>query len=275
MPLSSSSYSCFLRRSSVVVLTVAAAIWSVSANRLVEEAFLELEEHAAAQLVPESGKCGELEFSSVGKKLGQGMEGVAYKADVAGKTVVLKVASPKHEKSLKSECEKAQGMKLAGVTGILECLASCAPPETDFTMAVLSPLVNKPQEFGLSIVDLGDKTASAFKRVVEIAAEMLSAGYINVDQANNILFDGDTGMPTFIDFGRARKLTKKGGFKEKYQVNTMLHDLLVTIVPEDLRCSVFSQAETAFASLQDSPAAKFVAPLVSEAMKGMKDKKSC
>jgi len=208
---------------------------------------------------------GECEIAQIvgSKPLGCGTEACAWEATTSqGQDVVIKVAKEGKGAGLTSECKIAQQMMEAGITGTLQCLGVYDnKARTDHPIAtaalVFSPLLRGAVESGLhSKIDLGDKTQAAATRIVDIAFQMLSHGFVNVDQANNILFHPQSGEPLFIDFGHAFRGTKAYMSKRMSpklvpgQVLSMLSDLFVTIMPDALVCKVAALAKAQLEELK-------------------------
>lgn len=213
-------------------------------------------------------QCGTVSLTAIDKQLGCGQDGCVWKVKVGdGSAAILKVARtvPAAVTATRGECSTARRLQEAKVSRTLRCLGDC---DLDGHAAVImSPFVSNPKEFGIAAIDLGQQTRHAVELMLRTTWEMLSAGFINVDQANNIIYDAVTGEPLFIDFGRARWITKplkgKEHMKAQMQVRTMLWDLVAVTVPNDL-CSF--AAERVQELQKELPPAEAIAGMVQAAV---------
>jgi len=215
--------------------------------------------------------CGEGLIKNVGSQLGCGAEGCTWQARTkVDEDVIVKVALPEHEQSIVKECKFAKKLQAAGIERALRCLGNCTYGLEPLKHAVvLSPLVKGAQEFGTANkINLGspEKTINGIVEMLQTAWQMLHAGFVNVDQANNILFYPESGDPVFIDFGRARQPTKDDkATLVGMQVRKMLQDILLTIIPTEHACTVKKEVMKLQGEL---PPSEVLAPYVKAAFDG-------
>lgn len=217
----------------------------------------------------EVAECGDARLERVGKELGCGADGCAWQVRLSdGNDAVLKVAKEMEssQKSVDKDCRFAKKLEEAGVKRALKCLGQCESGGNP--AAILSPFVKDAEEFGPNEMMLGsdERHRHAMTEMLKTTWQMLAGGFVNGDQANNVLYDKATADPVFIDFGRARRITKPVSrikkMKLQVQVNSMLRDLFSTI-PRKLRCEAKAQID----ELQrDSPPSDPLKPLVEEAL---------
>mmetsp|Transcript_7933 Transcript_7933/g.21520 ORF Transcript_7933/g.21520 Transcript_7933/m.21520 type:complete len:279 (+) Transcript_7933:86-922(+) len=218
--------------------------------------------------------CGGAVVNSVGRLLGCGADGCAWQLDIGdwlfnstSGSAILKVAKDaSSQKSVEKDCSFAKKMEAAGVQNAMKCLGSC---ESGGNKAVaLYPFLQNKMEFGPNPIDLGQMNQHAVGMMLRTAWQMLHGGFVNTDQANNVLYSSETGDPLFIDFGRAVQVTKPvtSSIKRRrltMMVRSMVYDLVIGTVPVNL-CQF---ARDTVRKLQtDMPPSEFVAPFVDEAL---------
>lgn len=218
----------------------------------------------------EVADCGGAAIKSVGSSLGCGAEGCAWRVTMAdGEDAIIKVAKfgKPAEVALKKDCKFANALQEAGVKRALKCHGSCMSAGSP--AAVLSPFVKNKMEFGPNVIRLGKNNEHAVVEMLKTTWQMLHGGFVNVDQANNVLYYPETGDPVFIDFGRARRVTKALTGRKKMilqvQIDSMLWDLIGVTVPPNL-CLL---AQTTVAQLQkDLPPSPFLKDAVESVLNG-------
>mmetsp|Transcript_70467 Transcript_70467/g.194813 ORF Transcript_70467/g.194813 Transcript_70467/m.194813 type:complete len:270 (-) Transcript_70467:177-986(-) len=250
---------------------------------LLAERFVASEREASLQQVgdgitpprlEEVAVCGNAQLKEIAKSLGCGMDGCAWQvALVDGTEGILKVAkdSDAAQNALVKDCRFASALEKAGVEHALKCAGACSSRRSK--AAILYPFVKDAKEFGPNQIRLGSNSKHAVLEMLKTAWQMLAGGFVNVDQANNVLYDPVTGDPTFIDFGRAAMVTKAPtGFKAKrleMQVFRMLYDLIDTVPPG--LCRVAKQQVAGL--MKTSPPSEVLRPLVEKAITDIEVKK--
>lgn len=254
------------------VLCIEICIQMSAANWLVlQETEADWKQELIAPTANDVQACGEGLVRNVGSQLGCGADGCAWRATTkADEDVIVKVAQPEQEASLVNECKLAKKLQAAGIERALRCLGNCTYGLKPLKHAVvLSPLVKDAEEFGTANkinLTSPEKTINGIVKMLQTAWQMLHAGFINVDQANNILFYPESGDPVFIDFGRASQpTTKDKPMKVGMQVQKMLQDLLLTIIPKEHACTVKKEVMKLQVEL---PPSEVLAPYVKAALDG-------
>jgi hypothetical protein len=224
---------------------------------------------------PNIDVCGEAEVNSVGRLLGCGADGCAWKLEMGDNwlfnsttgSAILKVAKDSSsQKSVEKDCSFAKKMEAAGVQNAMRCVGSCEAGGNK--AVVLYPFLQNKEEFGPNPIDLGQKNQHAVGMMLRTAWQMLQGGFVNTDQANNVLYSPETGDPLFIDFGRAVRVTKPvtSSIKKRrltMMVRNMIYDLVIATVPVNL-CQ-FAR-DTVHKLQKDMPPSEFVTPFVDEAL---------
>lgn len=249
-------------------------ILTVCASMHLSFAFRERHTTPSVPDLQEVADCGGVRIANVGSMLGCGADGCAWKVTTGdGKTAILKVARENDaaQKSTKKECRFAKALQKAGVERALKCLGSCESGGS--AAAVMFPFVPGKLEFGPNTIRLGDKNEHAVVEMIKTSFQMLHSGFVNGDQANNVLYYPESGDPLFIDFGRAIRVTKqRSGINQvrlDVQVKNMLWDLVAVTVPSEL-CSVARQ--TVHQQMERLPPSEFLESSVAKALKVLETK---
>lgn len=231
-------------------------------------AFREPDTTPSAPNIEEVADCGGVRITNVGSVLGCGADGCAWKVTTGdGKTAILKMAreSEAAQKLAKKECNFAKALQKAGVERALQCLGSCTSGGS--AASVMFPFVPGTLEFGPNMIRLGDSNEHAVVEMIKTSFQMLHSGFVNGDQANNVLYYPESGDPLFIDFGRAIRVTKsRSGFNQirlDVQVKNMLWDLIAVTVPPEL-CGVAKR--TVHEEMEKLPPSEFLASSVAKVL---------
>lgn len=224
---------------------------------------------------PNIDACGEAEVNSVGRLLGCGADGCAWKLEMgdnwlfnstSGSAIIKVAKDSSSQKSVEKDCSFAKKMEAAGVQNAMKCAGSCEYGGNK--AVVLYPFLQNKEEFGPNPIDLGQKNQHAVGMMLRTAWQMLQGGFVNTDQANNVLYSPETGDPLFIDFGRAVRVTKPvtSSIKKRkltMMVRSMIYDLVIGTVPVNL-CQ-FAR-DTVHKLQKDMPPSEFVTPFVDQAL---------